>query len=188
VASEPDVDRPEPTHPPAQARTGAVAELDQLLAAYDAALGELAASPAAAVEVDHPLVVRWHQLVAVGSELDQAMRTRIRDDVVERSMVVRPGPDGVSFSTRALRARVDDDGGIDFEHCGYSPGVGVHVATGEVLDDQRATSSGTGRAERDPSGTLVLVALHDEQVRLLEPGETDPCTATATIDHVGGGS
>ena len=170
------------------AGTGAIEELDQLLADYDEALGALSATPAAAAEAGHPLLVRWHALVAAGSELDQAMRTRIHDDVVERSMVVRPGPDGVTFTTRVLQARVDGDGGIDFEHCGYSPGVGVHVLTGEVLDDQRATSRGTGRAERDVRGALVLVALHDDEVRLLVPGEPDPCTSSAVADRPGGGS
>jgi hypothetical protein len=162
------------------------AELDALLARYDVALGSLSGDPAAAADPVHPLTLQWHDVVATGTELDESLRRRILDDLAERSIVVVPGPEGVAFVTRALGARSGPDGAIEFEHCGYSPGVGVHATTGEVLDDRRTSTRGSGRVERGADGRLLLVALVDEQHRLLGPGEVDPCPILQTAARSGG--
>jgi hypothetical protein len=177
---------PPPPPGPTAAPPGTWAELDVLLARYDVVLGALSGDPAAAANLAHPLTVQWHGVVAAGTELDESLRRRILDDLAERSMVVRPGPDGASFVTRALSTRSGSDGSIDFEHCGYSPGVGVHATTGAVLDELRASTRGHGRVERDADGRLVLVALVDEQLRVLGPGEVDPCPAMQAAARSGG--
>jgi hypothetical protein len=162
------------------------AELDALLARYDAALGALSGDPIAAADPTHPLTREWHQVVAAGTELDGSLRQRIVDDLTERSMAVRPGQEGASFVTRVLSARAGDDGSIEFEHCGYSPGIGVHATTGEVIDERRASTRGSGRVERLADGRLLLVALVDEELRLLGPGEVDPCPALQAAARSGG--
>jgi hypothetical protein len=182
---------PSPTSPSrSPGRTAAApdgwAELDALLARYDAALGALSGDPVAATDPTHPLTLEWHEVVAAGTELDESLRQRIVDDLAGRSMVVRPGPEGASFVTRVLSTRSGGDGSIEFEHCGYSPGIGVHAATGEVLDERRASTRGSGRVERVADGRLLLVALVDEELRVLGPGEPDPCPALQAAARSGG--
>lgn len=174
---------PAPTPDPAGPATGgaasprnaAEAEVDELLARYDAALTALSAEPGAVTDPAHPLTLAWHSVVASGSALDSELRGRIHSDLVDRRMVIHPGAEGTSYRTLAITVSETPDGSLGWTHCGYSPGVGVNATTGEVLDDRRASTRGSGRAQRMADGSLVVVELHDDGIEMLEPGEADPC-------------
>lgn len=151
------------------------AEVTELLAAYDRALGDLYATPLAAADADHPLTVGWHEIVEPGSVLDDEVRTRILTDGRDNHLRVVAGAEGFAF--RNLPLEVEDGVGAEmgWTNCGYSPGVGVHTVTGEVIDERRASTRGRGRAVRAPDGHLVLTELFDDRTELLGDGEPDPC-------------
>ncbi|MEZ5238008.1 MAG: hypothetical protein R2716_03325 [Microthrixaceae bacterium] len=145
-----------------------------MLERYDAALTALHAEPLAAADDDHPLTRDWLSVVVGGSQLDREVRGRIVAAALDDSMAVVPGPEG-SFSNRALEVEVSPDGSLRWTNCGYAPGIGVDTGTGAVLDDNRTTTSGRGTAVRGAGGSLVVSELWDDEVRVLAPGEPDPC-------------
>lgn len=171
--------------PPGQDAT-ITSEVDDLLRRYDAALTALSSEPAAVADPQHPLTLEWHEVVAPGSGLDLDMRARIGADLVDSAMVVRPGPEGTAYRTLALEVHEGPEGSLLWEHCGYSPGVGMEISTGAVLDDRRASTRGAGAAERRPDGSLVIVELRDDDLVLLEPGVPDPCPELQRSARAGG--
>jgi len=154
-------------------------EVDALLTDYDRALTALSAEPAAAGAVDNPLTEAWRTVVVPGSRLDMELRTRIATDMALNGRRYVPDSTGFSYRNRALGITVVDDGTVRWENCGYSPGVGVSLADGTVVDDARASTRGTARAHRGPDGRLVVDELVDEQKELLAEGVADPCEALA---------
>lgn len=155
------------------------AELDQLLGRFDAAISALYADPLAAGDDAHPLSVAWLGVVVGGSQLDRQVRGEILAAGAEDHMRILPDRDGVAFANTALEVSVHPDGSVTWTNCGYAPGVGVDLDTGEVRDDNRTTTRGRGRAVRDEHGGLVMSELWDDRTSLLPPGEPDPCVALA---------
>jgi hypothetical protein len=152
-------------------------EIAALLAAFDRAVTALAADPARAGRPGDELVAALRAVVRPGTVLESDVLTRIAVDAQANRMRIEPGPDGLSYRHVATSLSTAADGSVAWDNCGYSPGVGIHMDTGEVLDDRRASTRGWGRAEPGPDGALVLVELVDEPWRMLDPGEADPCAA-----------
>jgi hypothetical protein len=151
------------------ARSVAVDLLDR----YGQVLTVLAADPA--VDLAR-FAASWADVADPGSPFSRDMLrslvARVRDD----RMVILPGPDGRSYRHRPVRITAVDDDAIGFTWCGYSPGIGVHVETGAVLDDAVGHASGTGRLVRSGDRWL-LDALDQEQLVALPPGTADPCVS-----------
>jgi hypothetical protein len=160
--------------------------LTELLGRFDAAISGLYADPLAAGDDNHPLTVAWLDVVIGGSQLDRQVRGRILASGTEDGMRIVPDADGTSFTDVALGLTEEPDGSLTWTNCGYAPGVGVDLHTGEVLDDNRTSTRGRGRAVRGADGTLSISELWDDESYRLAPGEPDPCIALA--DHTGGGS
>lgn len=167
-----------------------VADADQevalLLGRFDAAISALYAEPLAAGDDHHPLSVAWLGVVVGGSQLDRQVRGRILASGTEDGMRIVPDAGGVSFENVAIDLTEESDGSLTWTNCGYAPGIGVDLETGVVLDDNRTSTRGRGRAVRDSDGTLSISELWDDESHVLAPGEPDPCTALA--DHATGGS
>jgi hypothetical protein len=144
----------------------------EVLDGYGVVLTELAADPA--LDLGR-FAARWSSVAdptsAFSHDMLNALTSRVRDD----QMVVRPGPGGRSYVHRPTRITAVDDDAIDFTWCGYSPGIGVHIVTGEVLDDAVGHAAGTGRLVRDGQRWL-LDTLDQEQLTVLPPGSGDPCS------------
>lgn len=169
---------PVTTPTPAAAAAAAWREVvDDALDRYGAVLTELVADPPALLRPDADLAARWRAVVVDGA-LSDDITGRAFDRLHQDRMVILPGPDG-----RAYRHVVVDVGPVDdedrpdhlsFTWCGYSPGVGVHVDTGEVLDDEVAHARGTGTV-RLVGDVWQLETLDQFQLDLLGPGAADPC-------------
>lgn len=176
---------------------GPTAAVADLLGRFDAAISALYAAPLAAADDNHPLSVAWLDVVIGGSQLDRQVRGRILASGTEDGMRIVPDAGGTSFKNVALEVTEEPDGSLVWTNCGYAPGVGVDLRTGEVLDDNRTTTRGRGKAIRGSDGTLRISELWDDQSHLLAPGEPDPCVAPAdrtigsatpgTTDAIGGG-
>jgi hypothetical protein len=111
---------------------------------------------------------------AFSRDMLETLVTRVRDD----QMVIRPGPGGRSYLHRPVRITTVGDDEIRFTWCGYSPGIGVHVATAEVLDDAVGHASGTGRLVH-ADGRWLLDTLDQHRLVALPAGSGDPCAAGA---------
>ncbi|MFI5044325.1 MAG: hypothetical protein ACHQDC_05995, partial [Acidimicrobiales bacterium] len=145
-----DTDRDEP--PPSATRPAGTdpalrAEVDALLLRYDEVLSRMAADPAGTTDTTSVVSVEWSAVVSPASLL----ASDVRDDIVDRyrteGYAVRP-PDGhhLSYVHHAVEVTAGTDGSLGFTWCGWSPGIGIHVPSGDVVDDSVAHSHGTGRA------------------------------------------
>ncbi len=163
-------------------------EIGNVLESYDRVLTELSANPQTAADDQSPVIVRWHSVVLPGTRLDEEIRTRTLTNHRANHMVVRPpaerdrrnsrGRESEALSWIHSVVEINDTtnpGQIDFSYCGYSPGIGYHERTGEVIDNQRATTRGSGRTTRQPDGRILLSSLVDEELLLLGTGEANPC-------------
>lgn len=148
------------------------------LARYGALLGDLAADPAGAPAPGSPARASWDSLVLPGSPLSVELLERLTQRAVEQRMVIRPGPDGVSYRHTPVRvdAVTTDERGqvITFRWCGWSPGIGRSIDTGAVLDDAVAHAAGSGHLRR-VGGAWLIASLDEEDLELLAPGSPDPC-------------
>lgn len=185
-ASRPDESPTTSSTPPGSESTtggaGTVAADDQrraravavdLLDRYGRVLTALAADPA--VDLVR-FAASWADVADPGSPFSRDMLRSLVERVRDDRMIVLPGPDGRSYLHRPVRITAVDGDAIGFTWCGYSPGIGVHVETGAVLDDAVGHASGTGRLVR--SGDRWLVdALDQEQLVALPPGAPDPCVS-----------
>lgn len=165
--------------------TDAAAELDELLTRFDRAISELYAEPLAAGADDHPLSEAWLRVVVAGSELDRQVRGRILASGTDDGMRIVADDEGISFSNVASELTVNPDGSLEWLNCGYSPGVGVDIRTGEVRDDNRTSTRGRGRAVRGADGRLLISELWDDETRLLEDNEPDPCRSLVVRSPAG---
>lgn len=151
-------------------------EVVDLLGRYDLAITALYSDPLAAGDDSHPASRAWLEVVEAGTQLDREVRGRIlasgRDDAMA---VIPPTGAATSFVNTATAVEESSDGSITWTNCGFSPGIGVGLDGGEVLDDSRAHTSGTGRAVRESDGTLKLVELWDDSTEVLGPDATNPC-------------
>jgi hypothetical protein len=162
----------------------AAAVVDEVLASYGAVLDELSAEPTGAPAPGTAGRQRWDDVVVAGSALSDDVLSRLHRRATEERVVVVPGPEGVAYRHRATAIRSATDTRIDFEWCGWSPGIARSIDTGEVVDDEVAHSSGTGQLTSD--GTRWrLAALDQLDLVLLGPGAGDPCSAAAATDEVG---
>lgn len=160
--------------PPASSddeRNRAHAVTSEVLDRYGMVLTELAADPA--IDLGR-FATRWSTVAdpssAFSRDMLHALTSRVRDD----QMVIRPGVGGRSYLHRPVRVTTVADDEIVFTWCGYSPGIGVHVTTGEVLDDAVGHASGTGRLVRS-DGRWLLDTLDQDQLTALPAGSSDPC-------------
>jgi hypothetical protein len=160
--------------PPASSddeRNRAHAIASEVLDRYGMVLTELAAEPA--IDLGR-FATRWSTVAdpssAFSRDMLHTLTSRVRDD----QMVIRPGPNGRSYLHRPVRVTTVAADEIAFTWCGYSPGIGVHVVTGEVLDDAIGHASGTGRLVRSDERWL-LDTLDQDQLTALPAGSSDPC-------------
>lgn len=157
-----------------EAATVVAAVLDR----YGRLLGALAADPSGAPPPGSPGRAEWDALVVPGSPLSIELLDRFTRRALEERVVIEPGPDGISY--RHLPVEVgpvrDDPTGatIEFRWCGWSPGIGRSIDTGEVVDDAVAHAVGAGRLVQ-VDGAWLLAALDQDDLVLLAPGSSDPC-------------
>lgn len=156
----------------------AVAVVDDVLARYGAVLDELSAEPTGAPPPGTPGRQRWDEVVVAGSALSDDVLSRLHRRATEERVVVVPGPEGLAYRHRATSIRSASDTRIDFEWCGWSPGLGRSIDTGEVVDDEVAHSTGTGQLTHD-GVRWRLAALDQLDLVLLGPGAADPCPAAS---------
>ncbi len=150
--------------------------VDDALDRYGAVLTELVADPEALLRPDADLDARWRAVVIDGALSDE-VTARAFDRLHHDRMVIMPGPHGRAYRHVAVDVGPADGSRTDhlsFTWCGYSPGVGVHVDTGEVLDDEVAHARGTGTL-RLIEDTWRLETLDEFELDLLGPGADDPC-------------
>jgi hypothetical protein len=156
----------------------ATAVVAAVLDRYGRLLGSLAADPAGAPPPGSPARTEWDALVVPGSPLSIELLDRLTRRALEERVVIEPGPDGVSYRHMPVTAdpvRDDPTGAtIEFRWCGWSPGIGRSIDTGEVVDDAVAHAVGTGRLVRI-DGAWLLAALDQDDLVLLAPGSSDPC-------------
>ena len=155
-----------------------LATVSEALGRYGAVLGELSADPEGAPAPGTAGRDRWDAVVLAGSPLSAELLDRINRRAIDDRVVVDPDPDGVSF--RHVPVGVDAAGPttIEFRWCGWSPGIGRSLDSGEVVDDAVAHSTGTGSLVL-VEGTWRVAALDQYDLELLPPGSADPCpTAT----------
>lgn len=161
-------------------------EVADLLGRFDTALTALYADPLAAGDDTHPLSVAWLDVVVGGSQLDRQVRGRVLASGTADRMRIVPDEHGTSFTNVALEVTKAPDGSLTWTNCGYAPGVGIDIDTGEVLDDNRTSTRGRGTAVRSANGALSISELWDDETVILDPGDPDPCIALA--DQRGGGN
>jgi hypothetical protein len=123
-------------------------------------------------------------VVVADSALSDDVLSRLHRRATEERIVVVPGPEGVAYRHRATSIRSASDTRIDFAWCGWSPGIGRSIDTGEVVDNEVAHSTGTGQLTHD-GVRWRLAALDQLDLVLLGPGADDPCTAASATAEDG---
>lgn len=174
--------------------------VDDALARYDAVVTVLAADPVSALAPDSPPRVLWDTIVAPGSFLHDDVIERLVTEPAASGTRLLPGPDGVGYRHHRTRVTGTDADIVEFEWCGYSPGIRIESSTGRILDDYVAVMSGSGRIVRSvtPQGppgphppspsnpddhsttTWLLDELNHFDHYVLPPGSTDPCVGQET--------
>ena len=153
------------------------AEVEELLLAYDGAYAELAAAPLDALDDTSATVAPWHAVVAAGSPLDTHVRGQLWTDANDNRVLYLPNADDVLLSSHAQDIEAAPAGTVTWSNCVFTPWIETDADTGEVLDDRPFQRWGEGRAERDDSGGLVIVAVTEEQLLEVPPRAGDPCPA-----------
>lgn len=150
------------------------AAVTEVLAAYGRVLSQMSTDPAGAPPPGSPLRSEWDAVVVQGSVLSEELLDRTTRRAVQERMVIEPDPAGVSFLHRPVELLGVGPDEVSFTWCGWSPGIGRSVDTGEVVDDAIGHATGTGRIVAEDGG-WSLEALDQEDLRLLAPGSADPC-------------
>jgi hypothetical protein len=156
--------------------------VDEALARYDRALTDLSAAPESVDDPADPILAAWHRTVGDESDLDTAVRDRIRGRRAEGVAVVPP-PGGLSYVHRAVQVVrgerpenvADAPEELAFTWCGWSPGVGVRSTTGAVVDDLVGHARGTGSLRRSAGADWVVASLLETEFSTLPAGSSDPC-------------
>jgi len=146
----------------------------QVLAAYGQVLSQMSTDPAGAPPPGSPLRAEWDAVVVPGSVLSDELLDRTTRRAVQERMVIEPDDTGVSFLHRPVELLGVAPAEVSFTWCGWSPGIGRSVDTGEVVDDAIGHATGTGRIVAT-NGGWSLEALDQEELRLLAPNSADPC-------------
>lgn len=151
-----------------------LATVTEVLDRYGSVLGELSADPAGAPAPGTPARGRWDAVVLPGSPLSGELLDRIHRRTVEDRVVIDADDHGVSF--RHVPVGIDAAGPdeIRFRWCGWSPGIGRSLDSGDVVDDAVAHTTGTGSLVR-VGEDWRLAALDQHDLQLLPPGSADPC-------------
>ncbi len=150
------------------------AAVTQVLAAYGQVLSQMSSDPAGAPPPGSPLRGRWDELVVAGSVLSEELLDRTSRRALQDRMVIEPDESGASFLHRPVELLSVAPDEVSFTWCGWSPGIGRSVDTGQVMDDAVGHATGTGRIVTR-NGGWRLAALDQEQLTLLAPGSADPC-------------
>jgi hypothetical protein len=163
---------------PAAADAATTAAVAVTLQRYGTLLGSLAADPAGAPAPGSAARAEWDSVVLPGSPLSVDLLDRLTRRVRDERVVIEPGPDGISYRHSPVEvdpvATTSSGQVVDFRWCGWSPGIGRSLDTGEVVDDAVAHATGTGRLVRVGDAWL-LAALDQDDLELLAPGSPDPC-------------
>jgi hypothetical protein len=153
----------------------------QLLVRYSQIVTDLAAHPDLASDPLSEQRVRWDALVSPQSTLSVDVLSQLVLNPAADLTRVIPDSTGLSYSYRPLKVSSSADGLISFTWCGYSPGVRVAHASGEVLDDSVAQLQGTGSV-RAAGSDWVIDSLDHLEVTVLPAGSTDPCPTPRTAE------
>lgn len=154
--------------------TQARAAVTQVLATYGQVLSQMSTDPAGAPVPGSPLRSTWDAVVVPGSVLSEELLDRTTRRAVQERMVIEPDDTGVSFLHRPVELLGVAPDEVSFTWCGWSPGIGRSVDTGDVVDDAIGHATGTGRIVAR-NGGWSLEALDQEELRLLAPNSADPC-------------
>lgn len=153
------------------------AVVTEVLDDYASLLTALSADPAGAPPSGSEGQARWHSVVLDTSALSAEVLDRMHRRATVDRVVIVPDQHGTSYRHHVVAARAQAPDVIDFEWCGWSPGIGRSIDTGQVVDDQVAHATGTGRLVRTDH-RWRLAALDQWELTLLAPGSPDPCPTT----------
>jgi hypothetical protein len=168
-----------------------LAPVVKMMRAFDSAVTELAANPMAGADgvQPNPALTQWHAAVKPDSPADRDLRARFITEFTTNRTVYLPRQTGphaavhswihtvIDVTPEAVRepaAANSTERTVQFTYCGYSPAFGRNADTNEVVDDDRATYMGNGRAVVS-GGTALLIQMADGPVRLLADHEDNPC-------------
>ena len=151
--------------------------MTEVLATYGRVLSQMSTDPAGAPLPGSPLRAEWDAVVVAGSVLSGELLDRTTRRALQERMVIEPDDSGVSFLHRPVDLLAVAPDEVSFTWCGWSPGIGRSVDTGQVVDDAVGHATGTGRIVATDAGWR-LAALDQEELRLLAPDSADPCTAS----------
>lgn len=154
--------------------TPALATVAAVLQRYGRVLGELSADPAGAPAPGTPGRAGWDAVVLPDSSLSVELLERMQRRALVERVVVTPGAEGVVFRHVPTTVRSVTADAIEFDWCGWSPGIGRSIDSGEVVDDAVAHATGRGRVVR-VGGDWRLASLDQFELELLAPGSADPC-------------
>lgn len=154
------------------------AVVTEVLDDYASLLTALSADAAGAPPPGSPARARWDEVVLAGSALSAEMLDRLHRRATVDRVVIVPDQQGTSYRHHVVVARAAAPDVIDFDWCGWSPGIGRSIDTGQVVDDQVAHATGTGRVVRTDQ-RWRLAALDQWELTQLAPGSPDPCPTTA---------
>lgn len=156
--------------------------VDGVLERYAVALTELARDPEAHSTPGSEARTAWDRVVLPGSYLSEERIGALVRRQQEERMVVHPPADGLSYRHRPLRVEAPLAGTVSFTWCGWSPGIGIDVEDGSVVDDEVAHAHGTGQLRR-VGDRWMLERLDELDLVVLPPRSADPCPAeVAALD------
>ena len=168
-----------PEHDP-NVNVASRSEIADQLRKLDKSLTALTGDPLAAADPTSAAVAQWRGAVVGGSYFDNDVRTSIVTDGRDNRLAYRPGDGNTSFSHTLLEIISGSNDQVEFTYCGYAPGIGYHLDTGEILDDDRAVFHGTGVVQRQSDGSLLIAEFGHTKLRLLSSQENNPCPAEAS--------
>ena len=158
--------------------TGPTATVRAVLDRYDRVVAALHAEPAALLRPGDPLLAEWAAVVPPGAVLADDVRSTVLDRLA-RGEHIPPVDGALPYVHHVVAAAADGDERIEFDWCGWSPGIVRDVRSGAVVDDGVGATTGTGVVERT-GATWALSALDQHTLDVLPPGSPDPCATAGT--------
>jgi hypothetical protein len=170
-----------PTTQPASSDESAVRPyIEDLLAAWDAAMTPILGDPrAVADDSESPLREELAESFTVDSpsmsNLDDLLATYISQDTG-----IHPGPNGLVQETTMLHfTEAPDDDHVSFVFCSFSDGIEYALSTGEERPPSVGVRQGSGAAAR-VDGRWLLESLQQLGFEEHPAGTANPCPALAT--------